>query len=166
MQRFKDSENQDWDITITIGDVRRVQAATGVNLLEPALDENGEPAGEGTGSLPLSLLLQHDLLKFYDVLQALLEPDAEAKGINAEQFGRRLAGKSLSDAHVAFFNEWRDFFHQLRREAMAEIVGKTAELVEKVYALAERQTSKLDVEKTMKEIEAAMNATAGASSGT
>ena len=120
-------------MTITIDDVQRVQAATGINLLEPGLSEKGTPAGGKTGELPLCLVLQSDLLRFYDVLQALLEPDAETKKISAIEFGRRLSRDCLWAAHESFYDAWHDFFLQLRRNAMAEIVKKAGDLVKKVY---------------------------------
>jgi len=163
MRRFTDNSGQAWDIALTIGDVRRIQSATGINLLEPALGEDGKPAGNGT--LPLALVLQNDLLRFYDILQALLERDADMKNIDAEQFGKRLAGSCLIDAHVAFFDEWHDFFLQIRRKAMADIVGKTGELTRAVYDLAEKRTSRLDVTQAIKEIETQIAAMDGVSSG-
>ena len=166
MKRFSDSEDTKWDVAITIGDVQRIEGALGINLLEPALAEKGEPAGNETGKLPLSLILQSNLLRFYDVLQILLEPDAAAREITPADFGRRLSGECLQEAHVAFFHEWRDFFLQLRQNAKADIVEKTAELVKLVYEMAERQTKSLDVTETMKAIEKEIAAMDGNSSGT
>lgn len=118
---------------ITIDDVQRVQAATGINLLEPGLCERGTPAGRKRGDLPLCRVLQSDLLRFYDVLQALLEPDAETNNISAAEFGRRLSGVCLFAAHESFFDAWHDLLLQLRLAREAGMVGKTGALIQKIY---------------------------------
>jgi len=158
MHRFHDEEKRPWDVRLTIADIKRVKAALALDLMEPATDLEGKPIPpEKLRQVPnLAMVLQTDLLKFYDVLWVLLQPEAKKADIDEESFGRALAGESLINAHLAFLDEWQDFFDQLRRPAFGKLIAGNRRVVEKVYALAATKIEAFDLEAELAKAERQM----------
>jgi len=155
MHSFTDTAGRPWQIALTIGDIQRVKGSScAVDLLQPALARDGRPIepDQARAVANLSIALQTDILFFYDVLQVLLEPDAEAAGVDPREFGRGLAGKALFEAHAAFLQEWRDFFVDLGRPAEAAVIQTTGQIVQAAYKLAEDATQTFDMEVVIREI--------------
>lgn len=164
MRPFTDVRGDKWDLALTIGDIARVKAELSIDLLEPGLTRDGQVPGEKGDPPPLAALLRSDFLLFYDVLRVLLEPEAEARGVDPREFGRRLSGDSLHQAHEAFFAEWESFFRQLGLEHLATVIQAHGTLMAKVLALAKKQVEAVNIEAI--DIERVMaQATPGSSSG-
>lgn len=109
MRQFKDAKGGAWEIALPFGAVNRVKAASNGRfcLLDPWGESN------------LAETLNRDWGAFYEMLWFLIEPQAIAKGVTAEQFGELLAADCIHEAHSQFFLEWADFFHKLQREQEA-----------------------------------------------
>lgn len=108
MPIIKDSTAREWSLTITIGDVKRVRHSMNVDLLKP-LDLHGG------GDLPLLTAIESDLEMFCDILFALLKPQADAAGVDADSFAALLDGDVLEEFHRAFWGELERFFRGLPR---------------------------------------------------
>jgi hypothetical protein len=121
MHFFTDSSNGRWEITLPIGTVFRVRAASEgrFDLFDP------EREADGVKLLAIVTEDRH-LLTFWELLFLVIEPQAEQRGINGDQFGLLMAAEHLLDARKAFLEEWRDFFQKLQRADMAAALEKTA----------------------------------------
>lgn len=131
MAEFKDSKGEVWTIDLPFGELKRIEKASEGRfcLIDPIKDNLAER-------------LVTDLLQFYDLLQIICEPQAEARGINAEQFGLLMAADCLFAAQKAFVEAWTDFFHRLRRVDQARGVELMMQQAEKALELIEAETKR------------------------
>ncbi len=125
MKTFADNSARTWAITVNVAAVKRVRELLQVNLLEIA-DQKGK----------LLERLVDDPCLLCDILFCLVKPEADAKGISDEDFGRALAGDALGAATDALLQEIADFFPKGRREILHRILGKLTALQDKATSLA------------------------------
>lgn len=97
MRTFSDTQGRQWCIDINIGALKRVKTLIDVDLLQA---KDGETL----------LLLADDPMKLADVLFALVQPMALARGVSDEDFGAALGGDTMRAAADAFVEELIDFF--------------------------------------------------------
>jgi hypothetical protein len=108
MKTFTDSQGRTWSLVINVSAIKRVRDVLGVDLLDVA---NGE----------LLSRLADDPCVLVDVLFALCKPEADAKNITDEDFGRGMVGGVLDEASSALMKELLDFFPSAQR---ARALGK------------------------------------------
>ena len=115
MKPFTDSQGRTWNVTINVSAIKRVRDILGVDLLDVA---NGD----------LLSRLADDPCVLVDVLYVLCKPEADAKGVTDEDFGRGMVGGALDEASSALMKELLDFFPSaLRARALAKMVRKMGE---------------------------------------
>jgi len=115
MQQFTDSQGRTWSVVVNVSAVKRVRDLLGVDLLGVA---NGE----------LLSRLADDPCLLVDVLFVLCKPEADAKGVMDEDFGRGMVGRVLDEASSALMKELLDFFPSAQRaKALGKMAGKIAE---------------------------------------
>ena len=114
MKPFTDSQGRTWNVTVNVGAIKRVRDVLGVDLLDVA---NGD----------LLSRLADDPCLLVDVLFVLSKPEADAKGITDEDFGRGMVGGVLDEASAALMKELLDFFPSAQR---ARALGKMARKLE------------------------------------
>lgn len=145
MKQFNDKTGRAWQIDLTIGTVMRVRSADPVfDLLDSSKDVDGRP---------LQVVLATELVQFWKLLWVIVEPQADAKGINAAAFGEAMAADCLIEAQIAFFAEWRDFFQSLRRPDAALAVETQAKAMTAAVKLVATKIANLDQTDLMKRIE-------------
>jgi hypothetical protein len=144
MKTFADNAGRTWAITVNVAAVKRVRELLAVNILEIA-DQKGK----------LLERLVEDPCLLCDVLWCLVKPEAEAKGVTDEEFGRALGGDALDAATDALLTEIADFFPKGRREVLRRILQKLTNLQQKASALA---LTKLDDPTLDAELEREMTA--------
>jgi hypothetical protein len=134
MQAFRDGSDKahEWLLHINVASIRRVRAATGVDL----------------AALPASGLGEFlsDVVKFVDVLWVLVEPQAKERGVSDEDFGASLSGDSLVRAAEAFVEELIDFFPAPRRGPLREMVKKGRQLDDVMARMAGEEMARFDPE--------------------
>ena len=59
-----------------------------------------------------------------DVIYSVCKPEADAKSVSDEDFGRAMAGDAIDAATTAVLEELVDFFPQGRRKVLAKALGK------------------------------------------
>ncbi len=113
MQEFKDNGGRNWTLAIDINAVKRCRNVAKVDLL--ALDQ-GEP--------PLSIRIELDPVLLCDVLWAILGPDAAGMTppVTDEQFGTAMGGGAIKRGKDALWAELTDFFRQLGRLDLAQVL--------------------------------------------
>jgi len=109
MRTFADNAGRTWQVAVSVTGIEEVKAEADVDLLQ--LVEGG----------PLLERLMRNPVVLCRVLYALCKGQMEAKGVSAEEFGRGMAGRAITEARTALLEEIVDFFHQegptIRREA-------------------------------------------------
>ncbi|MBE3133406.1 MAG: hypothetical protein IMZ55_08020 [Acidobacteria bacterium] len=122
MKTFTDSQGRTWNVVVNVSAIKRVRDLLGVDLLDVA---NGE----------LLSRLADDPCLLVDVLFALCKPEADAKGVSDEDFGRGMVGGVLDEASAALMKELLDFFPSAQR---ARALGRMArKITEQGAAVAE-----------------------------
>ena len=114
MKTFTDAASRAWEVTVNVGAVRRVRDLLGVDLMDVA-------GGD------LLERLADDPVLLVDVLYVLVKPQADAKGVSDEDFGRGMVGGVLDEAASALMKELLDFFPSAQR---ARALGKMARKLE------------------------------------
>ena len=151
MRHFKDKDGKTWTIDLTTGAVMRAKAG-GRNLLDPTKHDLAET-------------LDRDLAEFWEVLWAIVEPQATEKDITAEQFGELMASECLLSAQQTFFEEWRDFFHGLQRPDLVTVLEKMLAYKKKALSLVKAKLETLEREKIDERVTATMESTLNKSYG-
>ena len=136
MKPFTDKEGREWPVVVNVGAVKRVRDILGVDLLDVAKGD-------------LLERLADDPVLLVNVLYVLCRPEADARGVSDEDFGRAMVGGVLDEAASALMKELLDFFPSAQR---ARALGKLATLLEAQ-------------EQTVKEATAALASIPGGSSG-
>lgn len=141
MTTFKDSIGRTWELALTFGSVKRVQALTNCDLLNIDKSVNG--------GQPLMTILETDISRLVEVVIAILRPALAAadggKGLNDEEFESSIDGDTLTAMHDAFWDELYAFFLSLRRTHLAQAVRKQRELVTAATAQMTERVDALDV---------------------
>ena len=149
MHSFTDTSGRVWNIAINVDAIRRVRSHLKVNLLE---------AIEGR----LLEQLISDPVLLCDVLFVLVEPEATAKGVSDEDFGRSLGGDVLDQATTALLEELVDFFPSGRRAVFRKALEKLKTLEQLALATATERLESDELEQQMKSV---LASTPGSSSG-
>lgn len=138
MKQFKDSQDRTWTIDLNVDSIEQVRALTEVNLyaaLEGSLLEE-------LGSNPKKLV---------DVVFALCEEQAKAKGVSDREFGKAMRGDAIDAATMALLEDLVDFFPQARRPTLRKILDKANQVQAKALAMATEAVDKLDVDDLLRE---------------
>ncbi|MBM4019872.1 MAG: hypothetical protein FJ288_16380 [Planctomycetes bacterium] len=115
MKTFTDSQGRTWSLVVNVSAVKRVRGLLDVDLLDVA------------GGDLLSRLADDPCL-LVDVLFALCKPEADARAVTDEEFGRGMVGGVLDEAAAALMKELLDFFPSAQRaRALGRMAGKLKE---------------------------------------
>ncbi|MDP1798388.1 MAG: hypothetical protein Q8K78_12930 [Planctomycetaceae bacterium] len=149
MHTFQDTQGRTWSVTINVDAIRRVRSLLDINLLD---------AVEGK----LLERLVTDPVLLCDILFSLVQPEAEAKQISDEDFGRALGGDVLDHATTALLEELVDFFPSGKRT----VFRKALEKLKKLEGIAlETATKRLESDELERKMTAALASMSGDSSG-
>ena len=147
MKTFNDNAGRTWTVTINVDAIKRVKGLLGVNLLEAV-----------EGKLLERLIADPVLL--CDVIYAVCRPEADARNVTDEDFGRAMAGDAIDLAATALLEELVGFFPQGRRRLLAKALEKLRTL--EAMALQAAQT-RLESPELQRELEAALGNSSGSS---
>lgn len=112
-----------WEISLSIGLVRRIKAHLGADLMRPS-DSHGDRG------LPLIQLLHQDLELFVNVLWMCCQKQAQKLQVNEESFAELLDDQPWQDCRAAFWEEWIGFFEQAGVCEQAATIRKQLECVQ------------------------------------
>lgn len=147
MRKFKDTQDREWYIKLTLGSAKRVLDETGQDLLNVTGDEGS-----------LMTLLEQDIL-MGSVIACLLGPQFEERGMGADDVEDTFDGPTLLKSQKAFMEEWADFSKGRGRADSSALIRKMQELVEAGIAREAQNLEKIDTEKTLEELEALTSGT-------
>ena len=117
MRQFKDSADRTWELSVTVGTIRRVRDLVHVDLMELiGGDEGGNPE--------LLTRLAADPVLLVDVLYAICKPQCDQAGVSDVEFGESLLGDAIDHATTALLEAIVDFFPSGRRPALTTILER------------------------------------------
>lgn len=111
MRTFSDTQGRQWSVDLNIGAIKRVKSLVGVDLLQT---KDGQ----------LLISLADDPVKLADVLFAIVQPQAQSRGVSDEDFGAALGGDTIRLATEAFVEELIDFFLKFQ-----PTIGRTLQML-------------------------------------
>ena len=145
MQTFKDSNNRNWSLTLTIGSAIKIKERLEIDLLQP---EVGDP--------PLLTRLGTDEILLAEVIAALLEDQFELHKFDKQQVYESFDGPTFARAHEAFYRELIDFFQQRGRQDRAKAVEKQMKMITAGVKVAMAKIDGIDVDAVVTEALAKM----------
>jgi len=142
MRTFRDTAGRSWNLALNVYVVKKVRDLLKVDLLD---------LGEEKPEKGLLFRMIADPVLLVDLLYVVCKDQADAAGINDEQFGQAMAGDVIDMATKAFLEELADFTPSPRDRARARKV------IEATWNLIDRAQDLLDA-KAEKELPAAIEA--------
>lgn len=134
MKTFKDSQGREWTVAINVDAIKRVRSLLNVDLLEV------------TDGKLLERIASDEVL-MVDLVYVLVKPEADAKGVTDEDFGRSMAGDAIDAAYAAFLEELTGFFRNpARRALLKKALAKLDQLEAKVLERAEKKLESGELE--------------------
>ena len=113
MQKFKDGEGREWELSLDIPKAKKLRDKIGVNLLD---------GGKGLEQLAADGFL------LFDAIYLLCEPQATIAEITEEQFQERLSdGDAILDASDCLMEELSRFIPKRHRQAFQTALQKAKE---------------------------------------
>ena len=137
MHTFADTQGRTWTVTINVDVIRRVRSILSINLLE---------AIEGR----LLERLITDPVLLCDILFVVIQPEAIAKVVSDEDFGRSLGGDVLDLATTALLEELVDFFPSAKRTVFRKALIKLKQLETLAIETATQRLESRELEERMK----------------
>ena len=120
MKSFTDNTGRTWTLAVTVGTIKRVRALCDVDLANIITINSGT-----TPKVDLLERLGSDPVLLVDVLYAAVKPEADAKGVTDEEFGRAMSGDAIEMATTALLDEVIDFFPETKRKVFRKILDAT-----------------------------------------
>ncbi len=149
MKTFTDNAGRTWTVAINVDVIKRVRGLLEVDLLS-ILDGK------------LVERLYRDPVLLCDVVYAVCKPEADAKEVSDEEFGRAMAGDAIEHATKALLEELVGFSPSPRDRAnLQRVLETTWNVMDKARDVIEARLATVNTE----EIVAQALATSGSSSG-
>ncbi len=140
MKTFKDSQGREWNLAINVDAVKRVRSLLDVDLLEV------------TDGKLLERIASDEVL-MVDLVYVLVKPEADAKGVTDEEFGRAMAGDAIDAAYTAFMEELTSFFRNPQRRALLKkALAKLNDLEARVLDRAEKRIDSGELDEVVEEV--------------
>ncbi len=127
MRSFKDNQGRQWSVEINVTAIKRVRGLTGEDLMQVI---------EGT----LIEKLIRDPVLLCDVVYAICKPEADAKNVSDEEFGRAMAGDVIEAATTAVLEELVGFCPSPRDRAnLGRVLQATRKVMDRARDLVEKK---------------------------
>ena len=138
MKQFTDNQARSWTVTINVAALKRVRTLLDVDLLEVF------------GGQLLEKLVS-DPVMLCDVIYALCKPDADARSVSDEDFGRSMGGDSIETGTMALLEELADFFPTRRRTLLQKALQAMKRMDEIALDMAQKRLESGEMEKHLSE---------------
>ena len=141
MRSFKDNQGRQWSVEINVTAIKRVRGLTGEDLMQVI---------EGT----LIEKLIRDPVLLCDVVYALCKPEADARSVSDEEFGKAMAGDAIEAATTAVLEELVGFCPSPRDRAnLGRVLQATNRVMDKARDLTEKRIETLTSESELDRLE-------------
>lgn len=134
MRSFTDNAGRTWTVTVNVDTIKRVRGLFNVDLLE-ILDGK------------LIEKFYRDPVLLCDVVYAVCKPEADARNVTGEEFGRAMAGDAIEHATKALLEELVLFSPSPRDRANLQLALQTTwQMMEKVRDVIAAKLGAVDAE--------------------
>jgi hypothetical protein len=131
MRQFKDNEGRTWTVAINVAALKRVRGLVGVDLMQVM---------DGT----LIEKLVRDPVLLCDTVYAVCKPEADARSVTDEDFGRAMAGDAIEAATQTLLDELVDFCPSPRDRAnLGRVLKATRSVMDKARDLTEKKIDQM-----------------------
>ena len=137
MATFNDKAGRAWTVAVNVDAIKRVRSLLGVDLMD------------AVGGELLERLVADPVL-LCDVIYALCKPEADARSVSDEEFGRAMAGDAIEAATTALLEELTDFFPSRRRRLLKRAMEKMDRLQELALQAAEARLESGEFEERLR----------------
>jgi hypothetical protein len=154
MRSFKDNQGRQWSVEINVTAIKRVRGLTGEDLMQVI---------EGT----LIEKLIRDPVLLCDVVYAICKPEADARSVSDEEFGKAMAGDAIEAATTAVLEELVGFCPSPRDRAnLGRVLQATRKVMDRARDLVEKKLDSGELDRLADRLlsEGSEGATAGSSS--
>ncbi len=154
MRSFKDNQGRQWSVEINVTAIKRVRGLTGEDLMQVI---------EGT----LIEKLIRDPVLLCDVVYAICKPEADARNVSDEDFGKAMAGDAIEAATTAVLEELVGFCPSPRDRAnLGRVLQATRKVMDRARDLVEKKLDSGEMDRLADRLlaEASPGATVGSSS--
>ena len=154
MRSFKDNQGRQWSVEINVTAIKRVRGLTGEDLMQVI---------EGT----LIEKFIRDPVLLCDVVYAICKPEADARSVSDEEFGKAMAGDAIEAATTAVLEELVGFCPSPRDRAnLGRVLQATRKVMDRARDLVEKKLDSGELDRLADRLlaEASPEATAGSSS--
>src|SRR5690606_34037842 len=139
MKTFNDNAGRTWTVAINVDAIKRVKSLLSINLLE---------AVEGK----LIEQLVSDPVMLCDVLYVLCKPEADARQVTDEDFGRAMAGDAIDLGTTCLLEELVDFFPLAKRQVLAKALAKLKAFQTKAVETASKRLDDPKLDRQLEQI--------------
>lgn len=151
MRSFKDNQGRQWSVEINVTAIKRVRGLTGEDLMQVI---------EGT----LIEKLIRDPVLLCDVVYAICKPEADARTVSDEEFGKAMAGDAIEAATTAVLEELVGFCPSPRDRAnLGRVLQATRKVMDRARDLVEKKLDSGELDRLADRLLSG-DATAGSSS--
>jgi hypothetical protein len=151
MKTFTDNAGRTWTITINVDAIKRVRGLLDVDLLQVV-----------EGKLIERLI--RDPVLLCDVVYVVCKPEADARNVSDEDFGRSMAGDAIEQATKALLEELVGFSPSPRDRAnLGRVLEKTWSVMDRARDLIEARINDGEIEKAAEQVLANVGTSSGAS---
>jgi len=145
-----DNAGRTWTIAINVDAIKRVRGLLQVDLLE-ILDGK------------LIERLYRDPVLLCDIVYAVCKPEADAKGVSDEEFGRAMAGDAIEHATKALLEDLVGFSPSPRDRAnLQRVLETTWRVMDKARDVVEARLNSVQVDQLVEQVLASAGTSSGA----
>lgn len=150
MKLFVDNAGRTWTVAVNVDAIKRVRGLAGVNLLEVL-----------EGQLIDRLI--RDPVLLCDVVYAVCKPEADARNVSDEDFGRAMAGDAIEHATLALLEEIVNFSWSPRDRAILKRVLDAAwTAMDRARDLVEARLNSGELDRAVEQALASASGSSGA----
>lgn len=148
-RKFRDAQGREWTVSITLANDDRVEEACGTSVINlvPAQTKK-KPSNDSLQ--PLAELLA-DTYQVFAVVWALIESDANARGVDKASFKSALDADATHAMGLALLRALHDFFPNdpARQGILRQIAKILPEVAAATAKKIENELAKIDLKKLM-----------------
>jgi len=151
MRSFTDNAGRTWTLAINVGAIKRVRGLLEVDLLEVV-----------EGKLIERFI--RDPVLLCDVVYAVCKPEADAKGVSDEEFGKAMAGDAIEHATKALLEELVGFSPSPRDRAnLQRVLEATWTAIDRARDVVEARLTSGELDRVVEQaLATATNSSGGA----
>lgn len=128
MPSFRDNQDREWNVELTVTEISRLRKRLGVNLLDGYDVKTKQPR-----DILRALTTDWELL--VNALYVICEPQCVAAGVSDEDFGRSLLGEHIEAATTALVEALCDFFQNTDRGRILRLATNAEKTMQTVATL-------------------------------